>query len=60
LKSLSKSANRYEVIHGTFLCQECHKEVPSSRFYPANLDMMWKCKECEHVSLVNIGKERGY
>lgn len=52
--------NKYEIIHGEFICKECHEPAGSARFYPATLDITWKCKFCEYVSNVSIYKKRGY
>ncbi len=57
--NLSKQ-DKYSIIYGKFYCQNCETEINTSRFYAEKLDITWKCKECEHVSNVNIFKERGY
>ena len=58
--NLSKASDRYSVIQGKFACQQCEQMSNSARFYNVSLDITWKCKSCEHVSTVNIYKERGY
>lgn len=47
-------------MHGEFVCQSCQQKISTSRFYPASLDITWKCKDCDTVSTVSIKKDRGY
>jgi len=56
LSALSK----YDVINGSFICQNCSETINSSRFYKAILEITWKCKVCEHISTVSMYKPRGY
>lgn len=47
-------------MHGEFSCQTCQQKISTARFYPAALDITWKCKDCDAVSTVNIRRDRGY
>ena len=38
--------NRYEIMKGRFLCQNCNEEVNTSRVYKSSLDITWMCKAC--------------
>ena len=53
-------SNRYEIMKGRFLCQNCGEEVNTSRVYKSSLDITWMCKACDYVSVVNIYYKRGY
>lgn len=60
MNSSERVSNRYEIMKGTFLCQQCGEEAYTSRVYKDSLDVTWKCKNCEHVSTVSLYYKRGY
>jgi len=52
-------SKKFTVYDGTFFCHECKAEIPTARFWKAEVELSWKCKECEHVSQVDL-YVRGY
>lgn len=49
---------RYSLYSGTFICQECKKEVSEARFYNKSYDLTWMCND-KHLSKVNL-YSKGY
>ena len=45
--------NKFDVIKGTFICQECKINVYSARFWKTNGEVSWMC-ESKHLSKVGL------
>ena len=47
----------YTIYPGTFLCQECKKEVKTLRLYARTQEATWMCKD-KHISKVSFATKR--
>ena len=47
----------FRYVSGKFICQKCHEEVSSLRFWHNTLDLTWQCSS-KHISKVNIAKKK--
>ena len=52
-------SKKFSIYEGQFVCHGCKGKVPTARFWKSEVELTWKCKECEHVSKVNL-YVRGY
>ena len=52
-------SKKFTIYDGKFFCHECKAEVPTARFWKSQVELTWKCKNCEHVSQVDL-YVRGY
>ena len=50
--------HKYSKYSGTFVCQECKKDVFEARFYKKSFDFTWMCED-KHLSKINL-YGRGY
>ena len=37
-------SKKFTIYDGTFFCHECKAEVPTARFWKAQVELSWKCK----------------
>ena len=47
-------SKKFTVYDGTFFCHECKEKIPTARFWKSQIELSWKCKECGHISVVDL------
>ena len=43
-------SKKFSIYEGRFFCHSCKNEVLTARYWKQEVELSWKCKECEEVS----------
>ena len=52
-------SKKFSIYEGRFFCHSSKNEVLTARYWKQEVELSWKCKECEEVSTVSLNG-RGY
>jgi RNase P subunit RPR2 len=58
-KQVLSMSKKFSIYEGRFFCHSCKNEVLTARYWKQEVELSWKCKECEEVSVVSLSG-RGY
>ena len=47
-------SKKFSIYEGRFFCHSCKNEVLTARYWKQEVELSWKCKECEEVSVVSL------